>query len=228
MNRLLWELQQADNHITKLKRERSKLDDGSAARAERDTLERARDEAKTQLNALNTQRSAKEDELKTAEEKLTRQNTRLMGAKSAHEVNSLQRDIDALGKARGDLDEAILTLMDEAETATRQLADLEAQLQDQSTLTAQIEHTFAVETRRLDREIEESLALRSEISAQLDATSLQKYEEYARKYHGVAVAISENGNCSACGMAFTPFNLREAKSQTWPTCESCNRLLFVE
>ena len=29
-------------------------------------------------------------------------------------------------------------------------------------------------------------------------------------------------------MAITPYNLREAKSQTWPTCESCGRLLFVE
>src|SRR5918997_4681 len=105
MNRLLYELQDIDTSIARLKRERAKLDDGSRLRSERDTLLEARDAEKKRLSALNTERADKELQLQTTEEKITRQQTRLMNAKSAHEVNSLQRDIEGLTRARGDLDE---------------------------------------------------------------------------------------------------------------------------
>src|ERR1017187_996871 len=106
MNHLLLELQDVDNHIAAVKRERDRLDDGAALRSERETLGEARDDEKSTLNRINHQRAVKEEQLQTAEEKLARQQQRLMTAKSAHEVNSLQRDIEALGRSRGDLDEA--------------------------------------------------------------------------------------------------------------------------
>jgi len=31
-----------------------------------------------------------------------------------------------------------------------------------------------------------------------------------------------------CGMMITPYNLKEAKTEEWPQCESCTRLLYVE
>jgi predicted nucleic acid-binding Zn-ribbon protein len=228
MNRLLWDLQQTDNLITRLKRERSKLDDGTHARSERDTVQRARDESKAQLNTLNSQRSDKETELQATEEKIARQNSRLMNAKNAHEVTSLQRDIQALGNARSDLDEAVLMLMDEIETTSNQLVELEKQLVEHNVQTTRIERNFASETKRIDREIEEAFAMRKEVTAQLDADALKMYDEVTRLRHGVAVAVVENGNCSVCGNALTPFNLRDAKTQTWPTCENCERLLFIE
>lgn len=228
MNRLLWELQETDNLITRLKREKSKLDDGMHARSERDTLTRARDEAKTQLNTLNAQRGDREAQLQATEEKITKQNTRLMNAKNAHEVSSLQRDIAALGHARSDLDEAILMLMDEAETAARTLADLESQLQNAIAHASQVESTFSAETMRYDSELQAAQVQRESVASQLDAPSKAKYDEVAKARGGVAVAIPQNGNCSACGMELTTFNLREAKSQPWPICESCYRLLYVE
>ena len=228
MNPLLWELQQTDNLITRLRREKSKLDDGTSARSERDTLTRARDEAKSQLHALNSQRSDKEAELQATEEKIAKQNTRLMNAKNAHEVDSLQRDIAALNHARSDLDEAILMLMDEAETVAGKLAELEAQLKTASAEVVAIESTFASETTRYDSELEAAQQQRESVAAQLDAASKAKYDEVAKMRHGVAVVVPQNGNCSGCGMELTTFNLREAKSQPWPICESCNRLLYVE
>jgi predicted nucleic acid-binding Zn-ribbon protein len=228
MNRLLFDLQEADNLIARLKRERSKLDDGSTLRSERDTLQKALDEEKATLNTLNTQRSDKEAQLQSAEEKITRQQQRLMNATSAHEVNSLERDITALTKARGDLDEAILTFMDEAEQCMGRVAELEQQVAAKTAETAAAEAHFKSETVRLDGEIESGIAERAKVAGELDAESLGKYNTLAPKFHGVAIAHLEKGNCSACGMVVTPFNLREAKSQTWPTCESCGRLLFVE
>jgi len=228
MNRLLHELQEADNLIAKLTRERAKLDDGTAARSERDTLRRAVEAEQERLQSLNATRADKELQLKSAEEKLARQQSRLMNAKSAHEVNSLQRDIAGLNHARGDLDEAILTLMDEGESSAGRLAELEKELAGSNARTAEVESEFAAQVARLDEEMAAVKSRRGAIAAQLDEESLDKYTSFARRFHGVAVAHPEKGYCSACGSALTPFNVREAKGQEWPICETCGRLLFVE
>src|SRR5687768_3122712 len=108
MNRQLFELQEADNTLARLRRERAKLDDGMAARGERDTLQNAVNAERGRLQKMHTERLDKELQLKATEEKIARQNSRLMSATNAHEVEALQRDLQGLKRARGDLDEAIL------------------------------------------------------------------------------------------------------------------------
>ncbi|HEX8236377.1 MAG TPA: hypothetical protein VF600_10500 [Abditibacteriaceae bacterium] len=227
MNRLLFELQEADTLITRLKRERGKLDDGTYVRSERDTLQKAYEAERTRLGILGGERSDKELQLKSTEEKIARQQSRLMTATSSHEITALERDIKALGNMRSNLDEAILNLMDEIETTSARLAELENELNEKIDETTNVEKQFTVETARLERELVAAQKQRDELTAQLDATALNKYQAVADKHHGVAVAHPEKGNCSACGMTLTPFNLKEAKTQEWPTCENCGRLLFI-
>lgn len=228
MNRSMWELQEDDSLLARLKRERGKLDDGSHARSERDTLARAHDMERTRLSSLNTNRTDRELQLKTAEEKIARQQSRLMNATSTHEVTALQRDIKALEAQRGDFDEAILNLMDEIEQSLARVAKLESELLEKTVAASEVEAHFSEETQRLEAELQQAHTHRDQIEATLSEEELEKYNDSAQAHHGVAVTHPEKGNCSSCGMAFTPFNLREAKSQQWPTCESCGRLLFVE
>ena len=228
MDRKLFELQEADNTIARLRRERARLDDGSSLRSERDTLQKAVEEETQRLQRMHTDRTDKELQLKTAEDKIARQNQRLMSATGAHEVTALQRDIEALNRARGDLDEAILILMDEGESGQVHLADLQNQLKEKTQSTAQAEAHFRAETERIENEIAATQARREAIAQSLDAEHLERYDELAASHHGVAVAHPEKGNCSACGMTLTPYNLKDAKTKEWPECESCGRLLFVE
>ena len=228
MNRLIFQLQEADNGIAQLKRERGKLDDGTHARAGRDTLRLAHDQELARLSALNANRKDRELQLQSAEEKMTRQQSRLMTATNSHEVTAFERDIKALGVQRGDFDEAILNLMDEIETSSTRLSGLKSQLAEKIAAAGDIEKRFTEETTRLEKELAAAQKQRAEIAAQVDEDTLEKYTQFAQAHQGVAVAHPEKGNCSACGMTLTPFNLREAKTQTWPTCESCGRLLFVE
>ena len=227
MNRSLFELQEADIHVARIVRETARLDNGGAARAEKDALQAKVDAAGKHLHEATASRTDKELEQKSVEDKIARQQSRLMNAKNAHEVTSLQRDIAALSHTRGDLDETILTLMDEVETAAAQLAALEEQLAEAKRQVIGVEHQYKVDKARLDAELAEATVKRGEVASTIDADSLEKYGDYAKLHQGLAVVHSEKGNCSGCGMALTPYNLREAKSQEWPTCENCGRLLFV-
>jgi predicted nucleic acid-binding Zn-ribbon protein len=221
-------LQELDNHITRLKREREHLDNGDQTRAEKDTLAAALGEQEAQLNLLNTNRISLEADLEARETKLATQQTRLMNAKSAHEVQSLERDIAALTAARGELDEKVLLAMDEIEQCTAKLDELRAQHQEKETLLNEIESTFATESARIDQETAALREQRDALFATLSPVEQTKYETTAARHHGIAVAHLHDGACSACGTALTPFNLKEAKTAEWPTCESCRRFLYVK
>lgn len=226
--RSLFELQENDNALLALQRAKAKLDDGSDLRAQRDTLQKAIATEEANLNLRNRARADAEAELKVREQKIQTQQTRLMNAKSAHEISSLQRDIDAITKSRGEFDETILSAMDEAETIAGKLAELRKQLAAISSQLQAIEENFSVETARLDEELKAAAAQRTAAANALDEDAREKYDAVAGRHAGIAVAKMEGGNCSVCGNAITPHNLKEAKSEEWPTCESCGRLLFVE
>ncbi len=228
MDRKLFDLQEADNNMARLRRERAKLDDATSLRGERDTLQNAVNAEIVRLQKMHAERTDKELELKTAEEKIARQNSRLMSATATHEVTALQRDITALNRARGDLDEAILILMDEDETGQANLAQLQSQLEDKSAETAQAEAHFKAETERIENEIAATQAKRDALAQSIEPDALEKYNDLAARHHGVAVAHPEKGNCSACGMTITPFNLKDAKTKAWPECDNCGRLLYIE
>ncbi|MEO6907402.1 MAG: hypothetical protein ABI210_05890 [Abditibacteriaceae bacterium] len=221
-------MQEIDNHITRLKRERDGLDTGGQTRAENSTIASALAEQEKQLNVLNTNRVSLEGDLEAREIKLKTQQTRLMNAKTTHEVQSLERDIAALTTARGELDEKVLLLMDEIDQCANKLDELRAQHQEKENLLNDIESTFARETARLDQETAALKEHRDALFATLSPVEQTKYENTASRHHGIAVAHLHDGSCSACGTALTPFNLKEAKTEEWPTCESCRRLLYVK
>lgn len=225
--RSLLELQKLDSAMLRLQREKAKLDDGSHLRAQCDTVEKALALEEENLNTHNRARTEAEQELQKREEKLRTQQTRLMNAKSAHEVDSLQRDIDSITKSRGDLDEAILTAMDNAETSAQKVDQFRAGLQELRTQLFQVEAAFKKDTARIDEELLVAARERNAQAAQIDETSLEKYAQVASKHGGIAVCEIEKGNCTVCGTMITPYNLKEARSLEWPTCESCGRLLFV-
>jgi predicted nucleic acid-binding Zn-ribbon protein len=224
----LYQLQLLDTELARIRRERSNLDNGESLRTDVSTLQKAIAVEEEKLNQVNRARADKEDELKQREAKLTTQQTRLMNAKSTHEVASLQRDIDAITHSRGELDEAILTYMDEAESTVGKLDDLRSQLKEKGAELQAVETKFGEDAARLDCELKEVLAQREAAAGQLNEEETSQYGSSAKKHGGVAVTWKDKGNCHACGMMLTPYNLKEAKTEEWPTCESCGRLLFVE
>lgn len=232
MNPVLLELQDVDSALLRVAREKARLDDGTAARARRDELEAELTALRGKLQSATTQRSRKEDELQTTETKIALQNKRLMNVSSAHEVSALQRDIEGLGRARGDLDEAILLLMDEIETLEPQVAQKQTQVETARAEASQIEAEFARRTAQLNAEVAAERAKRPGIEAKLSDKERELYAQIAKKHAGVAVSrvVTKNGEktCSACGTQILPFTLRDAKEQAYPTCEGCNRLIWVD
>ena len=228
MKRALMDLQEIDNALTGLARDKSKLDDGSSARAKRDKIAAELAAETDKGHKLGADRSDKEMQLKSAEEKIAKQQTRLMSATSAHEISALERDIKGLGHARSDLDEAILTLMDQGEQSAGKAAELEKQLAVAKNEVTTVTKNYASEITRIQAETATRTAERLAVLDKINPGEKAKYDASAKAHQGIAISKVLRGCCSACGAAILPFTLREAKTLEYPTCENCSRLLFVE
>lgn len=228
MNRALLDLQLLDLAIADAKREKARLDDGTTARQTLSELEDKLAQTRAKADEVAQTRSKAEADLETTETKIERQKKRVMTVSSAHEISALERDIEGLGRMRGELDETILTAMDEGETLggelekqTKAVAAARLQVRD-------IEANFASESARLDKVIAQKKAARPAVIERLSADDKARYAEGYKQHGGIAVASIVGGNCSACGAEILPFTRQEAKTQEFPTCEGCGRLLWVE
>ena len=228
MNRALLDLQLLDSAIQDATREKARLDNGSAARAALAELEAQLAKTREAAATVAATRAKAEGDLEAAETKIERQKKRIMTVSSAHEISALERDIEGLSRMRGELDETILIAMDEGETLTAKIAREEKQVAEARARAEQIEADFKARTELLDKRIAGKKAERPPVIAKLSADDREHYSEGYKKQGGVAVAHIESGSCSACGAEILPFTLREAKTQEFPTCEGCGRLIWVE
>ena len=129
---------------------------------------------------------------------------------------------------RGELDETILTAMDEGETLATKVEIEQKQADAARAKAEQIEADFAARTELLDKRIADKRASRAPVIAKLSPSDREHYADGYKRHGGVAVAHVEGGACSACGAEILPFTLREAKTEEFPTCEGCGRLLWVD
>ena len=228
MNRALLDLQLLDSAIQDATREKTRLDNGTKARATLAQLETQLAQTRDNAVTVAATRARAEGDLEAAETKIERQKKRMMTVSSAHEISALERDIEGLSRMRGELDETILVAMDEGETLAAKTAREEKAVAAARATAEQIEADFAARTELLDKRIAGKRGARAPVIAKLSANDKERYSEGYKKNGGVAVAHVEAGSCSACGAEILPFTLREAKTQEFPTCEGCGRLIWVE
>jgi len=227
MNRVLLELQALDTQTLSLARARKALDDGSRARSERDEMARLLEAARAEAKGVAQTRRAKEGESEAIDAKMTRQKARLASSSSAGDVAALERDLVGLSHARGELDEAILQLMDESEGLDKKTKSLETELSAREEEAERVEKEFARRSAELDGQIAQKRAARPAISEKLTPAESEKYSAAFKKFNGLGVSEAINGACSACGTSLSRDFLRDAVREAFPQCESCGRLIFV-
>ena len=228
MNRALLDLQLLDSAIQDATREKARLDNGSAARATLAQLESQLAQTRAEAATVAATRAKAEGDLEAAETKIERQKKRVMTVSSAGEISALERDIEGLSRMRGELDETILIAMDEGENLAAKIEQQAKEVAATRARAEQIEAEFQAQTELLDKRVAHKRAERAPVIAKLSGEDKERYSEGYKKQGGVAVAHVKGGACSACGAEILPFTLREAKTQEFPTCEGCGRLIWVE
>jgi predicted nucleic acid-binding Zn-ribbon protein len=147
---------------------------------------------------------------------------------SPRELESLQHEIETLGRRQGDLEDTALEIMERREAVQGRVAELTA---ERDRLQAALE---AAEQRRdavvgdLDAEAGTARAERESLSAGLPSELVALYEKIRTQHDGVGAAALRRGRCEGCRIELSTTDLAGIKAKPDDAvvrCEQCRRIL---
>lgn len=226
LHRLLL-LQETDDEIQAKKQ---RLRDVLLAQKGNPALEQARLRYAAGQSALRDARARQKElelQLNQVVEKRRRSNDRLYSGKvkNPKELSDLQHEIEALGRRRGDLEDVLLELMIEVETAQEEDDGARAAAAAAESAWEQQKEALAREQDQLATRLNALIEQRQKTVAALDSQFLTAYDATRKKRGGVAVALIHDGLCQACGVRISSSKVSLAQSGSLARCGSCDRIL---
>ena len=202
----LLDLQRIDDELGRIVQHRRRLEqagDITAAEAERSALRRTAADRRGELEDLRTRIGRVETDVRTVEQRLERDRTRLATTSSVKDVAGLEQEIVSLRRRQEALEDDELALMEQVEAVEAAAAVVEAAL-------SAVEQRIAV--LRTDREdalaglIEQerdATGRRSALAAELPTDLVALYDRQRTRY-GIGAArlvgaVSEGSNMSLTG-----------------------------
>lgn len=222
-------LQQIDTQIQRARKTLAGLDNGTQATADSQAAQAAAQAARDALHRVSG--ALKDAELKQsgveAKQKSYQQKLYQGTVTSARELSNIEREIEALGRQRSDLDGKILELMDETEAAQAEADAADARAKAAEAKRAEIVAAFQSRHKALTAEIAEAVQQRTDAVGYVDnAALLKRYESIRARAGGLGIARIEGADCGGCHMTLPSSVIKTVKEAQQPqTCENCGRLL---
>jgi len=228
----LSKLQEADSRMYHLTHERNVEQPARIEHIKRQFEEKKKslDTATHAVKQLQVKKKEKELELAAKEESIKKSQGQLFQLKSNKDYQIKLTEIASLKADASVLEEDVIKVLDEIETA-------ESQLHASKSVLAQEEKKFKEEEAKVDaqiKDIEAEIQILSDkrtiLLSDIDKTILGKYEQLLKTRSGLALAPVDmtRENCGACHMRITPQTINEIKMyKNLVLCESCVRILYI-
>lgn len=176
---------------------------------------------------LCRERKQKEIDLVAQEEKLVKLKSRTTEIKTNKEYHALLAEIEAAKGVKGDLEEALLLLMD-------QVDQVKVEVDERKKLVEAEEKQAAAEQKRLEdelasigdglKQVEEKL---KEAEGRLPSRLLKEFHHLRSLRGGLAVVAVKDGACQGCRLAVPPQLYADVrKNEKVLSCTYCQRFLY--
>jgi len=221
-------LQALDSRVAEARRLQTSIPETQRALDQKlDGARAAVDAAKEQQAANQTSRRALEKEVAAVQTRLTRYKDQLMEVKTNREYHAMQHEIETAQGEVKRVEDQMLELMVAAD-------DLSATVKSAETSLKTAEQDITRERADLDKQLgasaavlEETLAKRRALAAELPQNVLEQYEIVAKGRRGVAVAEARAERCTECHVRLRPMIYSEVRhNKTLVQCDSCQRFLY--
>jgi predicted nucleic acid-binding Zn-ribbon protein len=185
--------------------------------------ERARDRAKTNQGS----RKKLETEISTIESKISKYRDQMMAVKTNDEYRALQNEIAHAQTAIRKIEDDILNLMMEADSAQTEIKAAEARLQEAQTRVQEERRQLEEENKRDLTALESYVKERKEIHGSVSAELILRYERVRKHRGGIGVAPARNEVCTLCQVRIRPQVFQEIrKNDQIIACDACQRILY--
>jgi predicted nucleic acid-binding Zn-ribbon protein len=184
--------------------------------------------AQTEVSDLDRSARKLDDEIDSVRARADRDRQRLTsGAVPAKELESLQREVESLGRRQSSLEDDALELMERRESADAAMATVQAEL---DSVIAEVDAATAGRDDQfvdIDRELATLSERRESLVGTLSPDLLALYERI-RGTGKVAAGPLSGGRCGACRMALDRQSLdeiRTAAPSSLQRCPECGAIL---
>ena len=187
----------------------------------------ALDAVKARIAASQAARREIEKDLAAVQGRLSKFKNQLMEVKTNKEYQAMQKEISVAEEEVSNQETRLLERMEEADALAAELKAAEAALKAEQALVAGERNTLDAERHVVTRDLEQTLAERTSLVAQLSNDVLRIYERVAHGRKGVALAEAKDGLCSACHVRLRPQIYNEVRrNDSIIQCDSCTRILY--
>lgn len=228
---LLYDLQQVDSELARLREVLAGLETGDALQAEIAAAEAQMASLLERHHGTEKESLDHDLELKTLEEKRTRFQRQLYGGTvhNPRQLADLQGEVEMLSREIGKLEDRILELMDALEQERSEIGAGEAHLAELRGRLQVVRDKHQSTGTRLRGELAALDERRRELAGRVPGPLLKRYEQIRARQANLGVVKVTATTCPGCRIALPSETLKalEADSGT-QTCENCGRILFWE
>jgi predicted nucleic acid-binding Zn-ribbon protein len=186
--------------------------------------------AETEGRDLGRAQTKLEGEVDAVRSRAARDQSRLdSGAVgSARELENLQSEIGSLGRRQGDLEEQLLEIMENAETAQATVDRLRAEQAEAEAARTAAEQRRDAAFSAIDAESAQTTERRTALAAELPAELVALYEKIRKSSGGIGAAGLVRRRCEGCHLEVGGSELREIAALPLERVlrhEDCRRIL---
>ena len=165
------------------------------------------------------------DEGKKAVDKRMRMNR----IKNIKELQALQREIDLMRQANGELEEELIKIMQQMDGIKAQMQTKEAEMAALHDEWEMQQQALGAQITGIDRAVTEAANRRQSIAAQITGDLISRYELIFSRRGGTAVVEVSGGICQGCYMNIPPQLSNEIiRSDKVHLCPSCQRIVYIK
>ena len=172
-------------------------------------------------------RRDKEKELQDEGRKTAEKRMKMAQIKNIKEMQAIQREIDQIKQSNTQLEEELISVLEELEAEGKTLNEKELELKAMEEEWQGKRQAVETQLVELDQAVTEASKTRGETASRLNGDLIGRYEMIFARRGGVAVVMASGGICQGCHMNIPPQLWNEIiRSDKLILCPSCTRILY--
>ncbi len=185
------------------------------------------EEIKNKVRAFQLKKKEKELELATHEEKIKKREAELNSLNSNEAYKAVLSEINQSKKEKELIEDAILTIMLESDTAQQGIAQVSQEAKDNEKKFLGEIKILEEESSKLQALVNEEKKVRDDYTAGIPADVIKRYNYIREHRKGSALMAIKGECCDGCNTNLTQSVINEVKKgKDMIICESCSSILY--
>ncbi len=227
---LLIKIQECDSQIVKLSAKKKTLPEQiEKLNREFSLFEEEIKKNKIKYDELKLRHVENENKIKKINESIVKIKERMLEVKNNKEYQAMLKEIETAESSRGDVETAIISILDELDKLTVSVKQDEEILKQNKNKYEQEKKAFEDDLSAVDSDMIACEQKRTALQKEVPADLMAKYEKIKKRNKGVGVTSVWKAVCNGCHVNIPPQLYNEIqKSEEMFSCPNCNRILYFQ